>query len=205
MYGNTAQASRGNTNAYFEIRSLDAEGLVLQGLDLNWPMIWSAHLIGDSEMVRVEFSQDGGTNWTLLAIVPAYQEYYLWTAGIDSQTDNGRWRVVGDVQSGTSQNGFTFIPIPFGIVRPPYKVAGLMRFDWQGGLPGKRYLVRYSDNFGQSWSNWPAKYNGPAIINMSDFSLSTTSTNYVFEDRTSYMTRQRWYRIDPFEDLEEEP
>ena len=135
--------------------------------------------------------------------MPAYQEYYLWTAGINSQTENGHWRVVGTNESATSTNGFVFIPIPFGIIRSPYKVSGLMRFDWQGGLPGKRYQVRYSDDFGQSWSNWPTKYNGPAPINMSDFSISTTATNYVFEDRTSYLKRQRWYRIDPYE--EEEP
>ena len=203
MYGNTAQASQGNTNSFFEIRSLDTEDLVLQGVDLSWPMIWSSHLIDDGEMVRVEFSNDGGTNWSLLAIVPAYQEYYLWTAGINSQTENGHWRVVGTNESATSTNGFVFIPIPFGIIRSPYKVSGLMRFDGLGGLPGKRYQVRYSDDFGQSWSNWPTKYNGPAPINMSDFSISTTATNYVFEDRTSYLKRQRWYRIDPYE--EEEP
>jgi hypothetical protein len=205
MYGNTEQASQGDTNAYFEIRSLDAEGIVLEGVDLSWPMIWSAHMIDGAEWVQVEFSGDGGTNWTPLAVVPAYQEYYLWTAGLTEQTDNGFWRVVGTNQSATSQHGFDFIPIEFRIRRSPYPVSGLMRFDWQGGLPGKRYVIRFSDDFGQSWSNWPAKYNGPAPVNMSDFVLATTSTNYVFEDRTSYLKRQRWYRIDPVEEAEEEP
>lgn len=207
MYGNTVQASQGNTNAYYEIRSLDAENLLLQGVDLNWPMIWSAHMVDGNEMVRVEFSNDGGLTWILLAIVPAYQEYYLWTAGIESQTDSGRWRVVGNVVDtnlvGQSQHDFTFIPIPFGIRRSPYNFGGLMRFDWQGGLPGKRYQIRYSDDFGKTWNLWEAKYNGPAPINMSDFSLSTTATNYIFEDRTSYLKRQRWYRIDPY--VEPEP
>ena len=207
MYGNTAQASQGDTNAYYEIRTLDSEGIVLQGVDLDWPMVWSAHLVDGAEWVRVEFSGDGGTNWTLLAIVPAYQEYYLWTAGLESQTDNGRWRVVGDVVDpglmAESQNSFTFIPIPFGIVRSPYTVSGLMRFDWQGGLPGKRYQIRYSDDFGQSWHLWEPKYNGPAAINMSDFSISATATKYVFEDRTSYLKRQRWYRIEPYVEPEE--
>lgn len=209
MYGNTAQASRGNTNVYFEIRSLDAEGLLLQGVDREWPMIWSAHLVDGAEWVRVEFSGDGGTNWSLLAIVPAYQEYYLWTAGVESQTDNGRWRVIGNVVdpdlSAASSNSFSFIPIPFGIRRSPYNAGGLMRFDWQGGLPGKRYQIRYSDDFGKTWNLWEAKYNGPAPINMSDFSITTTSTNYVFEDRTSYLQRQRWYRIDPYVEPEGEP
>lgn len=209
MYGNTAQASQGNTNGYYEIRSLDADGLVLQGVDLNWPMIWSAHLIDGGELVRVEFSNDGGLTWSLLAIVPAYQEYYLWTAGIESQTDQGRWRVVGNVVDtnlmGQSQHDFTFTPIPFGIRRSPYNAGGLMRFDWQGGLPGKRYQIRYSDDFGKTWNLWEAKYNGPAPINMSDFSLATSSTNYIFEDRTSYLKRQRWYRIDPYIEPVEEP
>lgn len=209
MYGNTAQASRGNTNVYFEIRSLDADGLLLEGLDREWPMIWSAHLVDGAEWVRVEYSGDGGTNWNLLAIVPAYQEYYLWAAGIEYQTDSGRWRVVGNVVDtnlvATSQNDFTFAPIPFGIRRSPYNAGGLMRFDWQGGLPGKRYQIRYSDDFGKTWNLWEAKYNGPAPINMSDFSISATSTNYVFEDRTSYLKRQRWYRIDPYIEPVEEP
>ena len=204
MYGNTAQASLSSSNVFYEIRSLNDEGIVLRGMDLTWPMVWSAHMVGSNEMVNVWFSNDGGTNWFLLDTVPAYQEYYLWTAGIHQQTPNGLWRVEGTGSSGeaTSEHPFAFIPIEFGIRRSPYNVGGLMRFDWQGGLPGTRYVIRYSDDFGQSWSNWPAKYNGPAPINMSDFSISVTSTNYVFEDRTSYLKRQRWYRIDPIEEPE---
>ncbi len=208
MYGNTPQASRGSTNVFYEIRSLDDEGIVLRGLDLTWPMVWSAHMVDSNEMVNVWFSNDGGINWFLLDTVPAYREYYLWTAGIHQQTADGLWRVEGTGTSGeaASEHPFTFIPIEFGIRRSPYNVGGLMRFDWQGGLPGIRYVIRYSDDFGQSWSNWPAKYNGPAPVNMSDFSISVTSTNYVFEDRTSYLKRQRWYRIEPYEEAyPEEP
>ena len=206
MYGNTPQASQGSTNVSYETRTLNDEGILLQGLDLSWPMVWSAHLVDGDERVDVWFSNDGGTNWTWLANVPAYQEYYLWQAGIDSQTANGLWRITGDSGGDVSDNPFIFIPIQFGITRSPYKVSGLMRFDWQGGLPGKRYLIRYSEDFGQSWSNWPAKYNGPATLNKSDFYIFTTSTNYVFEDRTSYLQRQRWYRIEPYDEVyPEEP
>ncbi|MGD9613360.1 MAG: NosD domain-containing protein [Kiritimatiellia bacterium] len=200
MYGNTAQASQGDNSVDYEIRSLNDEGIVLQGLDLSWPMVWSAHLVDIDEMASVWFSGDGGTNWTLLATVPAYQEYYLWQAGIESQTANGLWRVTGDSGADVSDNPFIFIPIDFRITRSPYSVSGLMRFDWQGGLPGRRYQIRYSDDFGQTWILWEAKYNGPAAINMSDFFISVTSTNYIFEDRTSYLKRTRWYRIDPYEE-----
>ncbi len=209
MYGNTAQASQGDTNVNYEIRTLNDEGIVLQGLDLSWPMIWSTHLADLNEMVSIWFSGDGGTNWTWLATVPAYQEYYLWQAGIESQTANGLWKVEGAVLDtnvvDVSEHPFIFIPIDFRITRSPYNVSGLMRFDWQGGLPGRRYQIRYSDDFGQNWILWEAKYNGPAAINMSDFFISVTSTNYIFEDRTSYLKRTRWYRIDPYEEPEPEP
>ena len=46
-----------------------------------------------------------------------------------------------------------------------------------------------------TWKQWPVKYNGPALINRTDFTLSSTENTYTFEDRTSYLCRSRWYRI----------
>ena len=42
---------------------------------------------------------------------------------------------------------------------------------------------------------WPARYNGPAKIHRSNFTLSEGEATSTFEDRTSYEHRTRWYTI----------
>ena len=76
-----------------------------------------------------------------------------------------------------------------------------MRFDWEGGLQGRRYEIRYSDDFGKTWLLWDPKYNGPATINKSNFVIPVggSKLSYTFEDRTSYLRRTRWYRIFQFD------
>ena len=95
----------------------------------------------------------------------------------------------------TSTHRFSVASPAVGFRGRPYKVFGLIRFDWEGGIPGVNYRIEYSDDFGANWQVWPAKYNGPAPINMSQFSIAGPQAWYTFEDRTSYQTRQRGYRI----------
>ncbi|HOU22597.1 MAG TPA: hypothetical protein PKX16_10305, partial [Kiritimatiellia bacterium] len=127
----------------------------------------------------------------------AYTEFYLWTAADNFQTVEGRWRVIGASGGDTNCCIFEVRFTKFGIVTAPQPVNGLQRFDWRGGVQGLRYLVEYSDDFGQTWKTWDEKYNGPAPINRSNFIIPVggSQSRYTFEDRTSYMRRTRWYRM----------
>lgn len=199
-YGNTPQASQGSTNIGYEIRTLNEEGFEIRQEEdgLIWPLVWSAHLLDPAEMVYIQLSIDGGSNWNTLATQNAYSEYYIWQADAQNQTENGLWRVIGvnpPYHVGASTNEFKWRLGGLEIFRRPYAVFGLMRFDWRGGVGGYRYRVEYSDDFGKTWNQWPAKYNGPAVINRTDFTLSSSELFYTFEDRTSYLKPTRWYRI----------
>ncbi len=206
-YGNTAQASQGDTNVYFEIRTVNEPALVINLDDPLWPLVWSTHLVDDAEWVLVQFSGDGGGSWSTLATVPAYQEYHIWQATIQFATIEGRWRVIGVNDTNlVQQNDYNFTVRPADLsLHRPYPVSGLMRFDWEGGVQGPRYQVLYSDDFGVTWNAWDEKYNGPDPINKSSFVIASGESKliYVFEDRTSYLQRQRWYTIVPYYDTEE--
>jgi len=208
MYGNTVQASKGSTNVFFETRSLSGDGQEIRVSDFQWPwpLVWSAHLVPSSEWVQVQFSADGGASYTNLATVPAYQEYYLWQVGPQHAADDGYWRVVGVNDTNLVA---TSLPPPFQVIladlaflTSPRPVSGLMRFLWEGGRPGKRYEIHYSDDFGQTWHLWDEKFNGPAPINRSNFSIQSgeAQVEYTFEDRTSYLRRTRWYRLLQFDE-----
>ena len=199
MYGNTVQASKGSTNIDYAVRTLN-DGERIQQTDSIWPLIWSTHLVGTNEWVQVRFSSDGGSNWIVLATVPAYQEYFIFQATPQYQTVKGIWQVVGVNDPGrwaNSASNFTIRWGQFKIRTSPRPVSGLMRFDWEGGVGGFRYRIEYSDDFGKTWNQWDAKYNGPAVINKSNFVIPAgeTATSYPFEDRTSYLRRTRWYRM----------
>ncbi len=198
MYGNTVQASKGDTNAYLYARTMNETGIVVQVTDPNWPWIWSAHMLGDSEWVAVQFSDNNGGRWETLAIVDANQEYYSWQAAVNFATADGRWRVISTTNEDwvdENDNPFIVKVRDLGFVTTPRPVSGLMRFEWEGGLRGRRYEIRYSDDFGKTWILWEPKYNGPAAINKSNFTISSGQATYIFEDRTSYLRRTRWYRL----------
>ena len=134
----------------------------------------------------------------------AYAEYYVWQAAPEFQTAHGRWRVIGVTDTnlvGMSQHDFDVDWLPFKPIRV-YPVSGLMRMDWQGGVQGLDYRIEYSDDFGQTWQTWEDKYNGPAQINKSRFTIPVgeSKLRYTFEDRTSYLRRTRWYRIFKIQD-----
>ncbi len=205
MYGNSIQASLGSTSTYFDVRTLDGEvDRILLDDPLPWPLVWSSHLVGDDVMVLVQFN-GGATNasgelvWTTLASnILARQEYFIWRPDVTHQTANGIWRVIAEEDPAlvdASTQPFIVSSPGIGFRGRPYRVFGLMRFDWEGGIPGINYRIEYSDDFGETWQVWETKYNGPAQINMSQFSIAVPQAWYTFEDRTSYQNRQRWYRI----------
>jgi hypothetical protein len=199
-YGNTVQASKGSAEAFYELRSVNEPQLLINQNDQIWPLVWSAHLIDELEMVLVQISGDGGLTWTTLTNTSAYTEYYVWQASVQFQTLEGRWRVIGVNNTNIlaeSEYDFTVRYRDLGIRSRPYPVSGLIRFEWEGGVQGRRYRIEYSDDFGQTWNAWQEKYNGPAQINKSNFAIAAgeSQLSYTFEDRTSYLHRQRWYRI----------
>lgn len=204
MYGNTAQASKGSIDIELYARTMNEQPLMVTQEDQVWPWVWSAHLLDTNEMVSVQWSGDCGETWTTLTNVNAYQEYYIWRAGIEYQTAGGRWRVIS--QSNTnivdmSDTCFLVRWLPPAYLKV-YPSSGRIRFDWQGGVQGRRYVVEYSDDFGQTWVTWDEKYNGPAQINRSNFVIPSggSQLKYTFEDRTSYLRRTRWYRIMVYEE-----
>ena len=201
MFGNTRQASRGDpADVSLTIRTLNGEVSEIKGSDPIWPLIWSAHQIPSNEWVLVQFSGDGGLTWTTLTNVPAYREYYVWQVGAQFQTEQARWRVIGVNDTNLVATSGQDIRIRFaelGFLSSPRPVSGLMRFEWEGGVQGKRYRIEYSDDFGKTWHQWEDKYNGPAPINRSRFTIAVgeSQVSYTFEDRTSYLRRTRWYRL----------
>ena len=206
MYGNTEQASQGSTNIFYEVRTLN-NGEVIDQDDTVWPLVWFAHLLGNAEWVSIQFSADNGASWVELTNMSAFVEYYVWTVNLQYQTPGqGRWRVIGidapyrgDI---SDLPPFTIRWFKLGFITAPQPIYGngLQRMDWRGGVPGMRYSIEYSDDFGQTWVTWEEKYNGPAPINRSNFVIPSgeAQLRYTFEDRTAYMRRTRWYRIKEF-------
>ncbi len=200
-YGNTIQASQGSTNVSYDVRTLNETNLIIAQSDKVWPLVWSAHLLDEAQRVLVQFSGDNGSTWITLTNTSAYTEYYIWTAGVSYLTAEGRWRVIDEAggsvtNAATNAHPFQVSAGEFQILRL-YTQNGLTRMAWQGGLQGPRYVVEYSDDFGQTWNRWEAKYNGPSMMNKSDFEIPAgeSQAEYVFEDRTSYLLRTRWYRM----------
>lgn len=197
-FGGLAQASKGSTNIAFGIRTLNEAGLVISSDDATWPLVWDAHLVDSNVMVNVQFSGNN-VDWRTLATTNAYAEYYVWTFTTEQQTDSGLWRVIST--DGTllaqSTNSFEYVLAKFGFLTAPYRYHGLMRFKWQGALAGYRYIIEYTDDFGQTWQTWAPEYNGPEKINRSDFVMQPgdTALEYIFEDVTSFGKPQRWYRL----------
>ena len=201
-FGGTVQASKSATNMWadYDIRTFDDGPQTLWSADPLWPLVWSAELCGTNKEVIVWFSNDGTNTaqWIELARTDAFSEYYLWNIGDEKfLTGTGRWLITdtaGNILAISSGN-LTITREKLHIADGPYDANGLMRFGWRGGLGGQHYWILYSDDFGKSWKTWPAKYNGPAKIHKSNFVLAEGEATSIFEDRTSYECRTRWYTI----------
>jgi hypothetical protein len=198
MYGGTAQASTGSGDAYYETRSLSEEGGTIPlVMGDTYVLVWSSEGFDSNKLVNVEYFN--GTKWVTLATgIPAWQEYILFTPDQTYMTANGRWRVSSADNPAESATSEGDISMRFGelrILTAPKLVNGRIRFNWQGGIGGKKYWILYSDDGGQTWHKWSDSENGPAFLNRNHFTLTTTQESYVFEDRTSYASDHRFYRI----------
>ena len=164
----------------------------------TYVLVWSSEGFGSNKLVNVEFFN--GTAWVTLASgIPAWQEYVLFTPDQTFMTANGRWRVSSadnPEENATSGGDLSMRYADIRILPETLKmVNGRMRFTWEGGIGGKEYWILYSDDGGQSWHAWSEEENGPAFLNRNHFTFTTTQEKYVFQDRTSYGTDHRWYRI----------
>ena len=203
-YGGTVQASKSATNMWdrYDLRTLDGAAQTLRSADPDWPLVWSAELLGTNknENVIVWFTSTGEDpkGWIELTRCDAFSEHFLWNIADEKfLTGTGQWLITDTASNilAISSANLTITRDPLGISRAPYDANGLMRFEWKGGLGGQHYWILYSDDFGKSWCMWPARYNGPAKIHRSNFTLSEGEAKSVFEDRTSYEHRTRWYTI----------
>ena len=203
-YGGTVQASKSATNMWdrYDLRTLDGAAQTLRSTDPDWPLVWSAELLGTNknENVIVWFTSTGEDpkGWIELTRCDAFSEHFLWNIADEKfLTGTGQWLITDTASNilAISSANLTITRDPLGISRAPYDANGLMRFEWKGGLGGQHYWILYSDDFGKSWCMWPARYNGPAKIHRSNFTLSEGEATSTFEDRTSYEHRTRWYTI----------
>lgn len=198
MYGGTVQASKGSGDAYYETRSLSEEGGTIPlVMGDTYVLVWSSEGFDSNKLVNVEYFN--GTKWVTLATgIPAWQEYILFTPDQTYMTANGRWRVSSADNPAESATSEGDISMRFGelrILTAPKLVNGRIRFNWQGGIGGKKYWILYSDDGGQTWHKWSDSENGPAFLNRNHFTLTTTQESYIFEDRTSYRSPHRLYAI----------
>ena len=203
-YGGTVQASKSSTNMWdrYDLRTLDGAAQTLRSADPDWPLVWSAELLGTNknENIIVWFTSTGEDpkGWIELTRCDAFSEHFLWNIADEKfLTGTGQWLITDTASNilAISSANLTITRDPLGISRAPYDANGLMRFEWKGGLGGQHYWILYSDDFGKSWCMWPARYNGPAKIHRSNFTLSEGEATSTFEDRTSYEHRTRWYTI----------
>jgi len=199
MYGGTAQASKGGGEPYYEIRSLTGEegDTIPMTMGDTYVLVWSSEGFASDKLVDVEYYN--GTEWVVLASgIPAWQEYILFTPDQTYMTASGRWRVTStddESERATSTGDITMRYADVHILTAPKQVNGRMRFTWEGGIGGKEYWILYSDDCGETWHRWSDSENGPAFLNRNHFTLTSTQEKYVFEDRTSHLSRHRWYRI----------
>lgn len=203
-YGGTVQASKSSTNMWdrYDLRTLDSDAQVLRSADPDWPLVWSAELLGTNknENIIVWFTSTGEDprGWIELTRCDAFSEHYLWNLADEKfLTGTGQWLITDTASNilAISSANLTITRDPLGISKAPYDANGLMRFNWKGGLGGQNYWILYSDDFGQTWCMWPKQYNGPAKIHRSAFRLAEGEAESTFEDRTSYGHRTRWYTI----------
>ena len=201
-FGGTVQASKTPATALdaYDLRTFDDAPQTLMSADPMWPLVWSAELLGTNKDVIVWFTSTGTntTGWIELTRTDAFSEHYLWNIGDEKfLTGSGHWLITdtaGKILAISSAN-LTITREALHISKAPYDANGLMRLEWKGGLGGQHYWILYSDDFGKTWSKWPTRYNGPAKIHKSDFTLSAGEATSTFEDRTSYECRTRWYTI----------
>jgi hypothetical protein len=90
-YGNTSEASRSSTNRTLLALSFN-DGGVLSGPTAR--VYWVAGNATNGDTVRVEYSADGGSTWSLIATnVPATNETVVWNSTLFASSGAAKWRV----------------------------------------------------------------------------------------------------------------
>ncbi|HPT17727.1 MAG TPA: hypothetical protein PK388_10620, partial [Kiritimatiellia bacterium] len=89
LYGGTAEASKSRTNAWLYALSFNDGGNLIQTGRLEW--VASSNFDAAAQ-VNLQYSTNGGADWSGIATVAATNESYAWTAPGDHPAV--RWRVV---------------------------------------------------------------------------------------------------------------
>jgi len=97
LYGNTSSASRTPTNSVLITVSLNDGGRVEQVKELVWVVRGNA----TGHLVRLEYSADNGSIWSLIASnVVATEQRFAWDTRSYQNSLLGRWRVVSENEPG---------------------------------------------------------------------------------------------------------
>lgn len=198
-YGNTPYASKGTTNPLAYARTANNSIFVTAALSSNgFPLIWHMLNVPFNFNVSVQYSGDGGTEWTTVQSgVPAYTEYVIWTNSPIFNSFNARWRVIGE---GVGYTNYT--DINDGQIRTFFGVHrissitpdnGKFRIIWRGAWD-ENYQVQYATNtlYPILWTNLP-------VTNALNWINSGPITNLTLGGDTSYTdpdsTSQQVYRV----------
>ena len=190
-YGNTPFASKGTTNSYFEIRSLNESASIDVSNSLQL-LLWTTHEIPQGTACNVEFSGDGGQSWVALTNnVDAYREYYLWQTTPYFNTYKGMWRI-----SSTNGQYIQTNASPFEMFYGEYEITDVSRSSnllnsiiWRGAWD-ERYVVEYTTNL----IEWTMAPSGSESDQTNDFT-SVFGGDFTYEDIGSTSPVKRMYRI----------
>ena len=196
-YGNTEYASKGlvNTQVLVETRILNSPTF-LNETNATWPLIWGTINVPTTELFRVEFSGDGGTNWFVLTNnVSAYQEFYVWDASPFFNTYKGRWRVVGI----NNTNYWDINDAQFQLFFGTFRVNQVF---YDGNTNGIVFRGAWAENYQVQWATNPVGTNvvwfdaisGTGPLEKASF-LSTNGGDFIYRDIQSVTNRHRLYRV----------
>ncbi len=108
LYGNTGEASKGRTNAWLYAAG-PRDGGWLKG---NGVFHWVAGGPATAHTVRIEYSPDGGVNWsTLTNGQAASAETFSWNTAATNDTPAGLWRVTSLTDSTVLDSAVSFFSI----------------------------------------------------------------------------------------------
>jgi len=191
-YGNTYYASRGVTNQIVQARTADAF-LPISELENPYPLTWYMLNVPFDFNVSVQYSGDGGTEWTTLQSgVPAYQEYIVWTNSPTFNSFNARWRIVGEGPGNTN-----YWDINDGQIRTFFGVhrvsaistlpGNSSRIVWRGAWD-ENYQIQYATNFVRTNREY-------VWINLGDVTNLTVGGDIPYIDLQASNDVRRVYRV----------
>ena len=144
LYGNTAEASKGITNARLHAASLRDGGWVRGTGTLHWVALGDA----TGHTVKIEYSSNGGQSWSVLTSgAPAAAEIYAWDTTRTNNTPAGLWRIVSLADPGVQDETTNFFAVRNG---------SLMVYVNNGATNGDMYTTAAG-----AATNWIASTNRP--------------------------------------------